>query len=75
MPDGALQSMGTGVYLWLLHIIKDEGEGKLEENQWIVVELEIFQLKRFLQENPHLLKLEISVGKCKSSENSFGGIR
>lgn len=39
------------------------------------VELEIFQLKRFLQENPHLLKLEISVGKCKPSENSLGGIR
>lgn len=32
---GGPQSMDSEVYLWLLLLIRDEGEGKLEESEWI----------------------------------------
>lgn len=61
-----LQSMETKqVYLWLLHIIEDDVERKLEENEWIVIRVGNFSVE------------EVSAGKhpALETENFCGEVQ
>lgn len=71
VPDGLLQSMDTEqVYLWLLHINRDEGVRKLGGNGWIASRAGNFSVEEVFAVF-HLLKLKILMGKCKPSEDFF----
>lgn len=77
MLDRLLQSMETKkVYLWLLHVRRDEVErkpgGKLEKNEWIAIRVGNFSVEEVFSGRYPFLEIEgFHREICKPSKNFF----